>query len=76
VGTIINGNGLLGKLGINGIKTGVTSEAGDCILFSSVVKVGNKQVTIIGDLLGADNRGQQNSDVIKLLDSIRPGFNP
>jgi len=74
VGTIINGNGLLGKLGINGIKTGVTSEAGDCILFSSVVKVGNKQVTIIGDLLGADNRGQQNSDVIKLLDSIRPGF--
>lgn len=74
VGTISNGNGLLGKIGINGIKTGVTSEAGACILFSSVVTVGTKRVTIVGDLLGADNRGQQNSDVVKLLDSIQPAF--
>jgi D-alanyl-D-alanine carboxypeptidase (penicillin-binding protein 5/6) len=74
VGTITNGNSLLGKDGINGIKTGTTSEAGATILFSSVVTVGNKKVTIIGDLLGADNRGQQNSDVIRLLDSILPAF--
>jgi D-alanyl-D-alanine carboxypeptidase (penicillin-binding protein 5/6) len=74
VGTITNGNSLLGKDGINGIKTGTTSEAGATILFSSVVTVGNKQVTIVGDLLGAGDRGQQNSDVVKLLDSIRPAF--
>jgi D-alanyl-D-alanine carboxypeptidase (penicillin-binding protein 5/6) len=74
VGTITNGNSLLGKDGINGIKTGSTSEAGACMLFSSVVTVSNKKVTVVGDLLGADDRGQQNSDVIKLLDSIRPAF--
>lgn len=74
VGTISNGNGLLGKDGINGIKTGTTSEAGACILFSSVVTVGTKQVTIVGDLLGADDRGQQNSDVIKLLGGIKLAF--
>lgn len=74
VGTITNGNSLLGKDGIDGIKTGSTSEAGACILFSSVVTAGKKQVIIVGDLLGADDRGQQNSDVIKLLDSIRPAF--
>jgi D-alanyl-D-alanine carboxypeptidase (penicillin-binding protein 5/6) len=74
VGTITNGNSLLGEDGINGIKTGTTSEAGATILFSSVMTVGTKQVTIVGDLLGADNRGQQNSDVIKLLGSIKPAF--
>ncbi len=74
VGIISNGNGLIGTDGINGIKTGSTSDAGACILFSSVVTVDNNKVTIIGDLLGADNRGQQNSDVVKLIDSIRPAF--
>jgi D-alanyl-D-alanine carboxypeptidase (penicillin-binding protein 5/6) len=74
VGDISNGNSLLGKDGINGIKTGTTSEAGATVLFSSVVTVGNKKVIIVGDLLGADDRGQQNSDVVKLLDSIRPAF--
>ena len=74
VGTITNGNSLLGKDGINGIKTGTTSEAGATILFSSAFYVGNKKITIVGDLLGADDRGQQNSDVVKLLDSIRPAF--
>jgi D-alanyl-D-alanine carboxypeptidase (penicillin-binding protein 5/6) len=74
VGIINNGNGLLGQVGINGIKTGVTSEAGVCMLFSSVVAVGKKKITIVGDLLGANERGQQNSDVIKLLNSIQPAF--
>ncbi len=74
VGTISNGNALIGKDGINGIKTGLTSDAGACILFSSIINVGDKRVTIVGDLLGADDRGQQNSDVIKLIDSVRPAF--
>lgn len=74
VGEISNSNQLLGQLGINGIKTGTTSEAGACMLFSSIITVGDEKVTVIGVLLGADDRGQQNTDIINLLKSIQPGF--
>jgi len=74
LGTINNSNYLLGALGINGIKTGTTSEAGACMLFSSEIKVGGEKVTIVGVLLGADGRDQQNSDVKNLLKSVQTGF--
>lgn len=74
VGDVSNSNQLLGELGINGIKTGTTSEAGACMLFSSEINVGDQKITIIGVLLGADGRSQQNSDIKKLLNSVQPGF--
>jgi len=74
VGEVNNSNYLIGQLGINGIKTGTTAEAGACILFSSIINVGNEKITIVGVLLGADNRSQQSIDTINLLKSIQPGF--
>jgi len=44
------------------------------MLFSSEIKVGGEKVTIVGVLLGADGRDQQNSDVKNLLKSVQPGF--
>ncbi len=52
VGTLTNTNTLLGSLGINGVKTGTTGEAGYCLLFSSNFTVGTQQVTVVGVLLG------------------------
>lgn len=74
LGTISNTNRLLGQSGVNGIKTGTTSEAGSCLLFSSVISVGNKNVTIVGDILGGENRGQEDADVIKLIGSLGSAF--
>lgn len=74
VGEVSNSNQLLGVLGVNGIKTGTTYEAGACMLFSSVIDVGGEKITIIGVLLGADNRGSQNTDIKTLLGSVQPGF--
>ncbi len=74
VGTISNSNRLLGSSGINGIKTGTTSAAGVCLLFSSAATVGTKQVKIVGVILGGDDRNQENADVIKLVESMGSGF--
>lgn len=74
IGEVSNSNSLLGVMGINGIKTGTTSEAGACMLFSSVIDVEGEKITFVGVLLGADDRGQQNADIKNLLSSIQPGF--
>lgn len=46
-----NRNGLLGRDGIVGIKTGTTSEAGGCFLFAATDRVGGRTITIIGAVL-------------------------
>lgn len=74
IGTIINTNWLLGEAGVNGIKTGSTDEAGICLLFSSVINVGGKQVTVVGSILNGTNRATENADVKRLLKSVEPGF--
>lgn len=74
LGTISNTNRLLGQSGVNGIKTGTTLEAGSCLLFSSVISVGTKNVTIVGSILGGDNRAQEDADVVKLINSVGPAF--
>lgn len=74
VGEVANSNSLLGVMGVSGIKTGTTLEAGACMLFSSIIDVDGEKITIIGVLLGADNRGQQNTDIKNLLSSVQPGF--
>lgn len=74
IGEVNNSNDLIGELGVNGIKTGTTSAAGACLLFSSTIKVGDEKVTIAGVLVGADSRSQQSVDVVNLLKSVQPGF--
>lgn len=74
VGDLINGNRLLGELGVNGIKTGFTDEAGACLLFSSVIKVGDEEKVIVGSLLGGKTGVQVATDVSALLKSVMSGF--
>ncbi|MFE9690240.1 D-alanyl-D-alanine carboxypeptidase family protein [Micromonospora sp. NPDC005806] len=51
-GTVRNYNSLVGRDGVVGIKTGSTDEAGGCLVFAAVVKVGGRKMTIVGAVLG------------------------
>jgi D-alanyl-D-alanine carboxypeptidase (penicillin-binding protein 5/6) len=74
IGKIDNTNKLLGRDGVDGIKTGTTDEAGACLLFSTDVKVGEHSVTLVGVVLGAPDHTVLDQGVVALLDSVRPGF--
>jgi serine-type D-Ala-D-Ala carboxypeptidase (penicillin-binding protein 5/6) len=51
-GTVYNYDYDLGRDGIVGIKTGSDAAAGGCFLFESVDKVANRQVIVVGAVLG------------------------
>lgn len=46
-----NVNAEIGKHGINGVKTGYTTTAGGCFVFSATATVGGKQQTVVGAVL-------------------------
>lgn len=73
LGTLKNGNKLLGSHGVDGIKTGTTDDAAN-LLFSADVPVGSSSVTIVGVLLGGVTHAVLNDAIAALLDSIAPGF--
>jgi D-alanyl-D-alanine carboxypeptidase (penicillin-binding protein 5/6) len=58
---------MLGTLGIDGLKTGSTIEAGHTILFTTVVD-GDR---LIGVVLGAPSQRQRATDVTRLIGSAR-----
>lgn len=72
VGEIKNTNKLLGDAGIRGIKTGTLDEAN--LLFAADYEVGEKTVTVIGVMLGAKDHKVLDTDVLTLLQSVKPGF--
>jgi D-alanyl-D-alanine carboxypeptidase (penicillin-binding protein 5/6) len=74
VGMVTNTNKMLGELGVDGIKTGTTDEAGACLLFSSDVTVGSQSVTIVGVALGGDTHAELDRGIATLLESMKPGF--
>jgi D-alanyl-D-alanine carboxypeptidase (penicillin-binding protein 5/6) len=74
IGTVTNTNKLLGKHGVNGIKTGTTNEAGACLLFSADFTVGAHAVTLVGVVLGGDTHTELNSAIGDLIESVKPGF--
>lgn len=68
-----NTNSLLGTDGVRGIKTGTLE--GSNLLFSSLLDVGiDEPLTITGAVLGGADRDSVNSDVERMLGSIRSGF--
>jgi D-alanyl-D-alanine carboxypeptidase (penicillin-binding protein 5/6) len=73
LGTLKNGNKLLGTHGVDGIKTGTTDDAAN-LLFSADVPVGSSSVTVVGVLLGGETHAVLNEAIAALLDSIAPGF--
>lgn len=74
VGTIKNTNKLLGKHGVDGIKTGTTDEAGACLLFSTDFTAAGKTITLVGVVLGADTHPELNESISTLIESVKPGF--
>jgi D-alanyl-D-alanine carboxypeptidase (penicillin-binding protein 5/6) len=69
-----NTNTLLGVGGIDGIKTGNTDQAGNCLLFSAQVTVGQSKVRVIGVVLGAPTHDDLWAGVKTLLNSMTNGF--
>lgn len=49
-GRLVNTNSALGISDINGIKTGQTDAAGDCLLFSATRTIGDEDITLVGAL--------------------------
>ena len=74
IGAVKNTNKLLGRFGVDGIKTGTTDAAGACLLFSTDVKVGSRTVTLVGVILGGTDHSQVNSAVAALITSAKAGF--
>lgn len=70
-----NTNTALGYDGIRGIKTGTLNRSGSNLLFSSRLDVGMGQaLDVTGVVLGGQSRGGVDSEVSRLLGSIRAGF--
>jgi D-alanyl-D-alanine carboxypeptidase (penicillin-binding protein 5/6) len=69
-----NTNVLLGADGIDGIKTGNTDEAGNCLLFSAEVGVGKAKVRVLGVVLGAPTHDDLWAGTQALLASVKAGF--
>ncbi|MDJ0336849.1 D-alanyl-D-alanine carboxypeptidase [Cryobacterium sp. PH31-O1] len=74
IGTITNTNKLLGREGVDGIKTGTTDVAGACLLFSTDFTVGTDTVTLVGVVLGGETHSEVNSAISALITSVQPGF--
>ncbi|WP_431277080.1 D-alanyl-D-alanine carboxypeptidase family protein [Leifsonia poae] len=69
-----NTNTLIGVDGIDGIKTGNTPEAGNCLLFSAQMTVGQSKVRVIGVVLAAPTHADLWAAVKTLLTSMQSGF--
>lgn len=74
-GIIYSANSRLGYNNIIGIKTGLTDQAGGCFLFAAKHKFsGNRQITLIGIIMGAPTLRQALNDSEPLLNSAKPYF--
>lgn len=76
-GLVYNVNGMLGKHGIVGIKTGSTSAAGGCFVSATPVVVGDETHYIIGAVLGQKTQSSLQSALkanADILDQVRSQF--
>lgn len=69
-----NRNRLLGTLGIDGIKTGNTTAAGNCLMFASALTLHGHRVQIVGVVIGAPDHDTLFRSVKTLVKSARAGF--
>ena len=74
-GAVTNLNILLGKNGVNGIKTGNTDEAGGCFLGSTVVTApDNKTIPVFVAIMASKDLEAALRDASQLLATARAGF--
>ncbi|MFC4244699.1 D-alanyl-D-alanine carboxypeptidase family protein [Gryllotalpicola reticulitermitis] len=74
VGTIHNTDPLIGKYGIEGVKTGYTQQAGHCLLFAAKVSVNGTERTFVGVMTGQPTYAALWKGVPKLLKSFEQSF--
>jgi D-alanyl-D-alanine carboxypeptidase (penicillin-binding protein 5/6) len=73
-GVLPNTNLLLGRDGVDGIKTGTLDDFGANLLFSADYVVGESTVTVIGVVLGGPDHDVIDRDILKLLDTAVANF--
>jgi D-alanyl-D-alanine carboxypeptidase (penicillin-binding protein 5/6) len=73
-GVLPNTNLLLGRDGVDGIKTGTLDDFGANLLFSADYLVGDFTVTVIGVVLGGPDHDVIDRDILKLLDTALANF--
>jgi D-alanyl-D-alanine carboxypeptidase (penicillin-binding protein 5/6) len=73
-GVLPNTNLLLGRDGVDGIKTGTLDDFGANLLFSADYLVGESTVTVIGVVLGGPDHDVIDRDILSLLDSTLANF--
>jgi D-alanyl-D-alanine carboxypeptidase (penicillin-binding protein 5/6) len=69
-----NTNTLLGQSGVHGIKTGTLEGAGSNLLFSARLALGERQLDVMGVLLGGSSHDAVDNEVRAWLDSVAAGF--
>jgi len=69
-------NTLLGREGVNGIKTGTLEDYGSDLLYSAKVSVNglDHPLAVVGVVLSGATRDSVNNDVTHLIDSLKAGF--
>jgi serine-type D-Ala-D-Ala carboxypeptidase (penicillin-binding protein 5/6) len=74
-GTVRNTNPLLGTANIVGIKTGLTDDAGGCLLFAANHKLATgENVMLIGVIIGAKTLEGAIQETVPLIDSAKLYF--
>jgi D-alanyl-D-alanine carboxypeptidase (penicillin-binding protein 5/6) len=66
-GLAYNVNFGLGHLGIDGVKTGSTPQAGGCLVFSAARRVAGQQVSVVGVVLGVPPTRTQPSELTGVI---------
>ncbi|PZQ91633.1 MAG: D-alanyl-D-alanine carboxypeptidase [Leifsonia xyli] len=74
IGTVKNTNGLIGKSGIDGIKTGTLDSFGANLLFSSAIKVGSRTIELVGVVLGGPDHATINGAIEEMVAQAKAGF--
>jgi serine-type D-Ala-D-Ala carboxypeptidase (penicillin-binding protein 5/6) len=66
-GVVYNVNSGLGHLGIDGIKTGSTPQAGGCLVFSAERRVAGRPTPVVGAVLGVSATAAQPSELTGVI---------
>lgn len=74
IGTVENTNALIGREGVDGIKTGTLYSFGANLLFSSTIQVGAETIQLVGAVLGGPDHPTINAAIADLIGQARAGF--
>jgi D-alanyl-D-alanine carboxypeptidase (penicillin-binding protein 5/6) len=74
IGLVTNTNAMIGRDGIDGIKTGTLFSFGANLLFSSTIEVGTTNIRLVGAVLGGPDHPTINAAIASLISQAREGF--